>query len=525
MVEPLIILFAFLAGLLFRRFGFPPLPGYLLAGFICHALGLGDAQSLHIIADLGITLLLFTIGLKLDLAELAAPPVWAVAGLHMFIAIPLTALVIIAIGDLFPALSLAHASSAWALALALSFSSTVFAVKILEERGETVSLHARIAIGILVIQDLIAVAGLVLSSNQPPSLAAVALLALPLLRPALRLALDAAGHGELVALFGVAMALGTAALFESVHLKGGLGALAMGMILANTPKSKELYLSLINLKDLFLIGFFLEIGYYGLPATHMFYVTLVLGLIILIRPVIYYALFAAFRLRARTSLLASLALFNYSEFGLIVAAIAASHGLLSPQWVTTLALALSFSFFLATPVNTNAHAIYNRYSDWFRRFQRDSRLPEERPQRLGNAEVVILGMGRVGQGAYAYLKDRFAGNIVGVDENQEKVQQHRAAGVNCVHADVGDIGFWEDLDVRRRKLILVSLTNHSENLSVVDLARKFDYDNVLAVVARFPDEQAQLASLGCIAFNLYAEAGHGFAEHVIKQIEVAAADG
>lgn len=524
-MEPLVILFAFLAGLLFKRFGFPPLPGYLLAGFICHAMGLGDAQSLHTIADVGITLLLFTIGLKLSLGELSAPPVWAVTGLQMLIAIPLMAIVIIAAGQVFPALSFGHASSVWILALALSFSSTVFAVKLLEDRGESISLHARTSIGILVIQDLIAVIFLVVASKQPPSALAIALIALPLLRPVLRYLLDAAGHGELVALFGIATALGAGALFQYVHLKAGLGALVMGMILAGTPKSKELYSSLINLKDLFLIGFFLEIGYYGLPASHMIYAALALSLVIVVRPAIYYLLFVAFRLRARTSLLASLSLLPYSEFGLIVAAIAVSHGLIASQWVTILALALSLSFFVATPVNTNAHAIYNRFSEWFTRWQRTTPLTAERPARLGNAEVVILGMGRVGLGAYAFLKDRFAGNIVGVDENLVKVQQHRASGVNCVHADASDIAFWEDLDVDRRKLILISLTNHSENLTVVNLARKFNYGEVLAAVARFPDEQAELASLGCITFNLYAEAGHGFAEHVIKQIEFAAADG
>ena len=482
---------------------------------------MGDAAVLHELADLGITLLLFTIGLKLNITELSAPSVWAVAGLQMAITIPLTVLVIVVTGGVFSSLGVGH-KAAWALALALSFSSTVFAVKTLEDRGETISLHARISIGILVLQDLIAVIYLVVSSHQLPSVAAFALLALPLLRPALRFLLNHAGHGELVTLFGVAMALGTAALFEAVHLKGGLGALAMGIILANGPKSKELYSKLIDLKDLFLIGFFLEIGYYGLPETHMIYVALVLSLILLVRPVIYYLLFITFRLRARTSLLASLTLFNYSEFGLIVAAIAAGNGLLSMQWVTTLALALSLSFFISTPLNTHAHDIFNRYSDWFRRWQRRSALPEEAPARLGNAEVIILGMGRVGQGAYAFLKDRFEGNIIGVDENLEKVHQHRAAGLNCVHADASDIAFWEDLDVQRRKLILVSLTNHSENLTVVGLARQFGYRNRLAVVARYPDEQAELQSLGCIAFNLYAEAGHGFAEHVIQQIEFAA---
>lgn len=517
-MEPVVILVALLAGLVFHRLGYPPLPGYLLAGFACHALGFGDLDIISTIADLGITLLLFTIGLKLNVKELLAPQVWGVAGLQMIIAIPLTALVILASGVVFPALALQNTSSAWTLALALSFSSTVFAVKMFEDRGETTSLHANIAIGVLVLQDLVAVTYLVVSSNALPGPAALLLLALPLLRPAFLFVLSLAGHGELVTLFGMTVALGAGELFEAFHLKAGLGALVMGIVLGNSAKSKELYGSLIQLKDLFLIGFFLQIGYYGLPSTPMILAAVALSMIVFVRPFIYYLLFVTFRLRARTALLAGASLFNYSEFGLIVASIAVSHDVLSVEWLTTLALSVSISFFVATPFNARIHGIYNRYYDLLTRFERRERLPEEVQGSLGDAEIVILGMGRVGRGAYAYLDELYPGNIVGVDQNLEKAQEHRQAGINCAHGDATDHDFWEMADLAPRKLILVSLTNHAENLTVVKLARAFQFQNTLAVVSRYPDEQAELEALGCVTFNLYGEAGHGFAEHVMNAI-------
>ena len=165
-MEPLVILLALIAGLACKRLGYPPLPGYLFAGFIAHGMGLGDISTIEAIADIGLILLLFTIGLKLNLREIAAPQVWAVAGLQILIAVPLTTLVIIISGILFPVMALESTTAAWTLALALSFSSTVFAVKVFEERGETNSYHARIAIGILVIQDIIAVAYLVAASGN-----------------------------------------------------------------------------------------------------------------------------------------------------------------------------------------------------------------------------------------------------------------------------------------------------------------------------------------------------------------------
>ncbi|MFB0970272.1 MAG: cation:proton antiporter, partial [Pseudomonadales bacterium] len=182
-MEPLIILVAFLSGLLFRRFGYPSLPGYLLAGFACHALNIGDVQLIKALADLGILLLLFTIGIKLNLKELVSPQVWGVASLQILIAVPLTVVVIVAAGMLFPVLALKDISSAWILAFALSFSSTVFAVKMFEDRGETISLHANLTIGILVIQDILAVLYLAFTSDTPPGVSALALFLLPLLRP------------------------------------------------------------------------------------------------------------------------------------------------------------------------------------------------------------------------------------------------------------------------------------------------------------------------------------------------------
>ena len=517
-LEPLIILVAFLSGLLFRRLGYPSLPGYLLAGFACHALNIGDVQLIKALADLGILLLLFTIGIKLNLKELVSPQVWGVASLQILIAVPLTVVVIVAAGMLFPVLALKDISSAWILAFALSFSSTVFAVKIFEDRGETISLHANLTIGILVIQDILAVLYLAFTSDTPPGVSALALFLLPLLRPIGLYLLRHAGHGELVLLFGIAFALGIAQIFESLHLKAGLGALIAGVILGQSDRSKELYASLTSIKDLLLIGFFLQIGFYGLPSKEMIIVALVLSLLIFIRPVLYYLLFVAFKLRARTALLAGFALFNYSEFGLIVAAIATEQGRLSVEWLTTLALAVSISFFLAAPLNANVHKIYHRFRKHLYRLERQDRLPREAAAELGDAEIVVLGMGRVGTGAYAYFSETSPGKVICVEESFDKVIQLQNTGLNCVHADATDHDFWAHADLSTRHLILVSLSNHAENLSVVKLAQSFGFANNLAVVSRYPDEQQELEDLGCIVFNLYAEAGYGFAEHVEKHL-------
>ena len=166
----ILILFAFCAGLIFRKLGQPPLLGYLLAGFACHALGIGDIESLDPVADIGVTLLLFTIGLKLRARELIRPYILAPALLHMALMIPLTAAIIMLAGYFYSPLSFDSTISAWMIAFALSFSSTVFAIKMFDERGQNSSFYAVIAIGVLVIQDVLAVLYLVALSGQKPSL-------------------------------------------------------------------------------------------------------------------------------------------------------------------------------------------------------------------------------------------------------------------------------------------------------------------------------------------------------------------
>ena len=520
-MEPLIIVLAFAAGLGFRQFGYPPLLGYLLAGFAAHALGIGSGEGLAPLADAGILLLLFTIGLKLDPADLAPRYVWGSALLHMVVAVPLTTAVIYAIGALYAPLSFDHPAAPWTLAFALSFSSTVLAIKLFEERGETSAFYAKIAIGVLVVQDVLAVIYLVAMSGYLPSPWALALLALPFARPLLGRFLPMVGHGELLLLSGVLFAFAGAALFEAVSLKGGLGALLIGMLVARSHagKAKELYDQLAGLKNLLLIGFFLQIGYYGFPSVPLMVVAVALGALVVLRPLIYFALMTFFGLRARTSWLAGLSLFNYSEFGLIVAAIAVQNEILSADWITTLALAMSFSFFLATPVNRKAHELYRRYSESLLKHEKDERLPVERIGNLGDATTVVLGMGRVGRAAFDTLREAGHDRIVGVEESWPRARELEAEGRACIHGDASDRDFWERTGLAERTLILLSLTNHRENLQVVRLAKELGYRHTLAVASRFPDQRAELEAMGCVAYYLYEDTGRGFAASTLDKLD------
>ncbi|MEY4014969.1 MAG: hypothetical protein RLZZ290_1833, partial [Pseudomonadota bacterium] len=248
--------FAFVFGLLLSRIGLPPMVGFLAAGFAFNLAGFDAPEGLDFIANLGVTLLLFSIGLKLDLKGLAKAEIWGSSVLHVVASTALFAATLWLGQTWFDTPLLALSPLAiLVLAFALSFSSTVFAVKVLEEKGDMTVLYGKIAIGILVMQDIFAVVFLAVSEGKYPTLWALLVLLLPFIRPALFKLLDAAGHGELLILCGLffALALGYEA-FTLVGLKGDLGALVMGVMVASHPKASELSKSLFSFKELMLVG-------------------------------------------------------------------------------------------------------------------------------------------------------------------------------------------------------------------------------------------------------------------------------
>ena len=161
---------AFVLGLASRAVGLPPLVGFLAAGFVLNLFGIASGEMLRKLADLGITLLFFIVGLKLNLRTLARPQVWAVTGLHMALAVLVLGTVVLVLVLLnVPSFSGNGIYPSLLIAFALSFSSTVFVVKVLEDKGETAALHGRIAVGILIVQDLAAVAFIAVSAGMWPS--------------------------------------------------------------------------------------------------------------------------------------------------------------------------------------------------------------------------------------------------------------------------------------------------------------------------------------------------------------------
>lgn len=512
------ILVAFICGVAIKMLGFPPLIGFLMAGFTLNFMGFESTDALKNLADLGITLMLFTIGLKLNLRDLYKKEVWLGSVGHSIVWISLINIIFTGVTWLginsFADLSLLNSCL---LAFSLSFSSTVCIVKVLEESGEIKTRHGKVAIGILVMQDIIAVLFLVIATGKVPSIWAPCLLLLYFAKPLFKKSLEVVGHGELLPLTGFLLAIGGYQLFELVGIKGDLGALIIGMFWAPHSKAAELSKSLMSFKDIFLIGFFLNIGFTALPTLEHVLVALGLCLLIPIKFVLFFRIFTWLKLRARTSYLASLVLSNYSEFGLIVGALLVSSHMIAPEWLVILALALSFSFLLTGLAYRNSHNQYNKLKNYLKQFEHEQRLPEDTYVQPKNAEVLVLGMGRVGKGAYSSLNSMLGEKVWGMDADPMRIEKLQRSGLQVLVGDGEDIDLWDNMDMTKIQLILLALPSIKDICNITEQLQHANYGGKIASIARYEDEIQPLLDAGSDkVFNFFTEAGTGFAEESLQ---------
>ncbi|MEM9044801.1 MAG: cation:proton antiporter family protein [Pseudomonadota bacterium] len=514
---------AFTLGLGARMVTMPPMVGFLLAGFVLAALGVESDQRLEHIADMGVLLLLFTIGLKLQIRSLFKWPIIGTATIHMGVWV-------LIVGTLFFLIAVVgvgrYAGLDWAqvaiLAFALSFSSTVFAVKIFDEKGELGSVHGRTAVGVLIFQDIAAAIFLTAAGGQMPSLWAFALIALLVLRPVLFAVLNRIGHGEMLPLFGffALIVLGVAS-FKLVGLKPDLGALVLGMMLADHRRAPEVADSLFGFKELFLIGFFLQIGLQGVPSWDLLITAFALMGLLLVKCFGFFFLLVLFHLRARTALLGALGLSTYSEFGLIVGDVAVKDGLLHPDWLTTIALAVAMSFLVLSPVNAMGHSIYAKLTRRLRRFEYRNVDADDERLRTGDASIVIFGMGRLGQSIYRRLHASHGDNLVGVETDPQRVTDLQARGWNVMHGDATDSDFWyrASRTGATARAVLLAMPEHRANLYALEQIRGQGFTGYIAAMARYPDEVERLRAAGAnFALDLFGEAGAGFADDVDERL-------
>ncbi|WP_441001251.1 cation:proton antiporter domain-containing protein [Fodinibius sp. SL11] len=495
---------AFVFGMLFSRIKLPPLVGYLAAGGMLSAYGYEAGTALHEIAHLGVLFLLFTVGLHLRLKNIIRSEVLGTGGVHLLVSaavfLPIT---------LFLSYSL---TAAVIISVVLGFSSTVLTAKNLERRGELGAFHGRVAIGILILQDIVAIVILALTSGAAPSPWSLALLGLPLIRPAIIKIVNLANEEELKLLFSLMLAVGGGALFEKLGLSSELGALIAGMLLSGHQVADELSKKLWGIKEAFLVGFFLEVGLTGLPDLQDFYLALTALALLPLKSILFFGLMVAFKLRARTSFIATISLTSYSEFTLIAGSVAASAGFIPPGAVVAFALLTAVSFALNAPLAIWEEELWLKMESYLIKFERDVRHPDQQILSLGSAEYLVIGMGNAGQAAYDRLR-KADKHTVGMDIDPARIQQNIETGRRVIYGDMQDIELWQNIDLSQIKSVILAIGTKEAKLNATKYLRANNYEGTVVALTSAEEEQHALEEAGASAVCIpITQAGQKLAE-------------
>ncbi|HAS52366.1 MAG TPA: potassium transporter KefC, partial [Gammaproteobacteria bacterium] len=283
-----------------------------------------------------------------------------------------------------------------------------------------------------------------------------------------------------------------------------------------------------SLKEVLLVGFFLQIGLMGWPSLAIFSGAVFLALLLPLKAALFFFILIRFRLRARTAFLSALALTSYSEFTLIVVKFMAEKGQLDADWLVLLAIAVALSFVIVAPFNRFAHVLYERLEDRLTPFERAEHHPDEQPVSLGSTQILVIGMGHAGTAAYDFLKKRQnvpdhphkVLMVSGIDSDLNKVERHVHEGRRVVYADAEDPGFWHRLRLEGIKAVVLAMPDSEAKRIASQQLRRRGFAGLIGAVSSYPEEEKELKAAGAdMTFLAFNEVGVGLAEHIWEALQ------
>jgi len=194
-------------------------------------------------------------------------------------------------------------------------------------------------------------------------------------------------------------------------------------------------------------------------------------------------------------------------------------GTLSNDWLIAAALTVAVSFALGAVLNAYGHNIYDRNRGWLDRLERNRPHPDDEPITLGSAEILVMGMGRLGTGAYDYLHNQ-GQLVVGADSDPGKLERHRREGRRVVYADAEDVSFWQRLRIERLKVVMLAAPDFNTKRVAGRALRERGFEGLLTATHVYPEEEAPILEAGFNAsYNYFTEAGVGFARDMLESVD------
>jgi Kef-type K+ transport system membrane component KefB len=488
----------------------PLLVGLLIAGVLVGpgVFGLVEAtEEVELLGEIGIALLLFVVGLKLD------PRLVKRLGPVVLLAGSIQVTVTTAIGV---AIALAFAVDtvgALYLGAAMAFSSTVIVVKLLTDRRELEQLHGRIAVGILIVQDIVVVVLMIgLATIDPESGAGLVEQAGTVLLRGLLLLLLAfvagrwilprvthvlARQGELLVLASVTWAVVLAAIAIALGFSGEVGAFLAGTALASSEYRDAISGRLSTLRDFLLVFFFIDLGVrLELGGFEDLVLVAVLSLFVLVgKPLVVAFITTRLRFRARVGVRSGLTLAQISEFSLILVALGVGLGHVDGRIVGLVTGVALVTITASTFLSARSRQLVPRLSPWLERFERAPVRPES-PEAgaLPDPTVVVIGLGRLGRTVVSELDER-GEDVLGVDFDPRSILG-TANEIPVLYGDAEDPELPHHLPLSRARWVVSTLRELDSHRAMISALRHHGYRGLLAVAVDHEEEVELVERLG-----------------------------
>jgi len=401
--------------------------------------------------------------------------------------------------------------------VALTFSSTIIIVKLLSDKKEIDSLHGQIAIGFLIVQDIVVIlVMIVLSALQKggetslsqdiirtllagAGLLAFTFIAMRWIIPALSKFL--AKSQEMLTLFAIAWAVTLAAVGQLIGFSGEVGAFLAGMSLASSDFKDTISSRLVSLRDFLLLFFFVNLGANldlsiigGQVTTALYFSVFVL----VGNPIIVLIIMGIMGYRKRTAFLAGLTVAQISEFSLIFAGLGLAVGHITNEVVGLITLVGLITIGLSTYLILYSHQIFDFISPALSIFQRDNISKENENLNLENNkfDIVIIGLGRFGRRLAEMIDQHPEINYVGVDFDLNVVKEWKANGRSVIYGDMEDPELLEQVPYQDSRIIISTVPDTELTSQLLNSLERSQYHGITYITVITEKDYQKLADLG-----------------------------
>jgi CPA2 family monovalent cation:H+ antiporter-2 len=515
LLQELVVIFAVAVAtvLVVRRLGVPSIAGFILAGILVgpNALGVvGDVHEVELLAEVGVALLLFGIGLELSLAKVRR--LWRLVLVGGFLQVFTTAAVVVIVLRF----SGFHIGTSVFFGFVIAVSSTAVVLSALRTRGDIDAPHGRLTLGILVFQDLcvvpmilmvpllsgsVPVTALALAAVKSAAVLVAVLIGARLLAPRLLAAVAHTRQRDVFVLSVFLVCIGTAWLVTGAGVSLALGAFLAGLVVAGSEYRHQALSDLIPFREVFASLFFVSVGMLLSPRTildNTLPIVAFLGAIVVGKAAITTVVSLALRLPLRVSILAGLALAQVGEFSFVLLAAGRDAMALPQPFTANLTAAIVLSMMI-TPVlitiSPHVAAGMGRAPALTRRLE--IRTPADRPQNAGPMKdhVIIAGYGLTGQELARSLEDCGVPYVV-VDLNPDNVRQSLLRAEPAYFGDVTSAEVLESLGVARARELVLAINDIDATIRSVHAARRLAPSLPILVRSQYAADVHRLIKAG-----------------------------